>query len=364
MTPSAGIADAVSTHADIALRAPPVRSCLRSPAIWMPASGIICGRAHTMAQRKTAARSMPERIVAPCGARLLGSALVTYQDPLAYLIGLEGMTLLDSWTGHHDRAFVEARLAEVRRLLDDKQLQGIGVEAETVSADVSYQQQAPDYDAGGGGGLFALDEPIITQWVEGRRAGDALDAACGTGRFAGLLAARGHTVVGVDGSPDMLDHARLRVPGADFRLGSLDALPVAEASADIVACGLALVHVPDLAPVFAEFARVLRPGGDLLISDIHPELTRLGSGIKGLGPNGGGRADVPSLARQLSARGAHHGLRAARVRGTGGKLGWAGTRRNPRTRRMGRLAMVAHGIRAGSDARRIGPPEPRAVALP
>jgi len=229
---------------------------------------------------------MPERIVAPCGARLLGSTLVTYQDPLAYLIGLEGMTLLDSWTGHHDRAFVEARLAEVRRLLDDKQLQGIGVEAETVSADVSYQQQAPDYDAGGGGGLFALDEPIITQWVEGRRAGDALDAACGTGRFAGLLAARGHTVVGVDGSPDMLDQARLRVPGADFRLGSLDALPVAEASADIVACGLALVHVPDLAPVFAEFARVLRPGGDLLISDIHPELTRLGSGIKGLGPNG------------------------------------------------------------------------------
>ena len=226
------------------------------------------------------------RIVAPGCARLLGSALVTYQDPLAYLIGLEGMALLDSWAGRHDRAFVEARLAEVRRLLDDKQLQGAGVDVETVSADVSYRQQASGYDAGGGGGLFALDEPIITQWVEGRKAADALDAACGTGRFAGLLAARGHAVVGVDGSPDMLERARLRVPHADFQLGSLDALPVADASADIVTCGLALVHVAELAPVFAEFARVMRPGGDLLISDIHPELTRLGSGIKGLGPNG------------------------------------------------------------------------------
>ena len=35
-----------------------------------------------------------------------------YQDPLAYLLGLEGIALLDAWAGDHDRAFTEARLAE------------------------------------------------------------------------------------------------------------------------------------------------------------------------------------------------------------------------------------------------------------
>jgi SAM-dependent methyltransferase len=37
-----------------------------------------------------------------------------------------------------------------------------------------------------------------------------------------------------------------------------------------VVCSLALTHVPDLAPVFAEFARVVRPGGTVIVSDIHP----------------------------------------------------------------------------------------------
>jgi hypothetical protein len=41
---------------------------------------------------------------------------VIYQDPLAYLLGLEGIALLDAWAGDHDREFVDARLAEIRRL--------------------------------------------------------------------------------------------------------------------------------------------------------------------------------------------------------------------------------------------------------
>ena len=45
-----------------------------------------------------------------------------YQDPLAYLLGLEGIALLDAWAGDHDREFTDARLAEIRRLLDDEKL--------------------------------------------------------------------------------------------------------------------------------------------------------------------------------------------------------------------------------------------------
>jgi SAM-dependent methyltransferase len=114
----------------------------------------------------------------------------------------------------------------------------------------------------------------------------ALDAACGTGRFAEFLAQRGHQVIGTDSSPDMLAHARRRVPGGDFRVGELDRLPLPDDCADVIVCALALVHVPRLQPVLAEFARVLRPGGDLVISDIHHQLVTRGSVIKAHGPHG------------------------------------------------------------------------------
>ena len=63
-------------------------------------------------------------------------------------------------------------------------------------------------------------------------------------------------------------------------------------------CALALDHVPDLQPVLAEFARVLRPGGDLVISGIHPELITRGSVISGRGP-AGEACIAPSYRHQL-----------------------------------------------------------------
>jgi ubiquinone/menaquinone biosynthesis C-methylase UbiE len=211
---------------------------------------------------------------------------VIYQDPLAYLLGLEGIALLDAWAGDHDRAFTDARLAEIRRLLDDEKLRDRGVLAERVSTVAAYEQQSAGYDAAAGGGLFAIDEPVVAEYLSGREPGLALDAACGTGRFAELLAKRGHQVIGVDTSPDMLAHARRRVPGGEFHVAALDRLPLADDSVDVVVCALALVHVPRLQPVLAEFARVLRPGGDLVISDIHHELVTRGSVITAHGPAG------------------------------------------------------------------------------
>jgi SAM-dependent methyltransferase len=216
----------------------------------------------------------------------LGSVFVIYQDPLAYLLGLEGIALLDAWAGDHDRAFTDARLAEIRRLLDDQKLRDRGVLAERVSTVTAYEQESAGYDAKAGGGLFATDEPVVAEYLSGREPGVALDAACGTGRFAEFLAARGHQVIGVDSSPDMLAHARRRVPGGEFHLAELDRLPLPDDSADVIVCALALVHVPHLGPVLAEFARVLRPGGDLVISDVHHQLVTRGSVITVRGPAG------------------------------------------------------------------------------
>lgn len=158
-----------------------------------------------------------------------------YQDPLAYLLGLEGTALLDGWAGDHDRAFTETRLAEIRMLLDDEKLRDRGVLAERVSTELVYQQQAAGYDAEAGGGLFAIDEPVVAAYLAGREPGVALDAACGTGRFAEFLATRGHRVIGVDSSPDMLAYARQRVPDGEFHAGELDRLPLPDDSA--TTCG-------------------------------------------------------------------------------------------------------------------------------
>ena len=85
-----------------------------------------------------------------------------------------------------------------------------------------------------------------------------------------MLAELGHSVIGVDATEAMLVVAREKEPGADFRQGALESLPADSASVDLVTCALALTHAAELGPVMREFARVLRPGGKAIVSDIHP----------------------------------------------------------------------------------------------
>ncbi len=199
-----------------------------------------------------------------------------YQHPLAYLLGLEGAALLRTFAGDYDREFGEARVAEIRRLLDSPELTGDGVEVARFDTVDGYRIWSATYDQPGNG-LFAFEEPIVHEILGGLPPGTALDAACGTGRHAAYLAEQGHRVIGVDSSPDMLELARKRVPEGHFQQGELHRLPVPDDHVDIVTCALALTHVPDLKPVFAEFARVLRPGGQLVITDVHQEWVALGS---------------------------------------------------------------------------------------
>jgi len=191
---------------------------------------------------------------------------VIYQHPLGYLLGLEGLALLRAFNGEHGRDFTLARFAEIRALLDDLDQAGEAAQSRPVTVAEGYDAWSAWYDSEDND-LLVMEQPVVWGLLDGLPAGPALDAACGTGRHARHLAELGHTVLGVDASAGMLAAARTSVPSGDFRQGDLTRLPVPSQHVDLVVCSLALTHVPDLAPVFAEFARVLRPGGHLVISD-------------------------------------------------------------------------------------------------
>jgi SAM-dependent methyltransferase len=211
---------------------------------------------------------------------------VIYQHPLAYLLGMEGLALLRAWAGDYDEAFVRQRLAEVRRLVDEPAMAGhAGVRVRRGDTGSAYREWSATYDEPRNS-LFDIDEPVMHEILDPLPAGVVLDAACGTGRYAAHLAAGGHRVLGVDSSAEMLQRARVRVPDGAFLRGDLHRLPVADDALDAVVCALALVHVASLVPVIAEFARVLRPGGHLVISDVHPDLVLLGSVVHAPGPAG------------------------------------------------------------------------------
>lgn len=106
----------------------------------------------------------------------------------------------------------------------------------------------------------------------------ALDLGCGTGRTARLARERGAAwVVGLDRSMPMLAAAnRSSGDEAAWVAASVTELPLASSRFDVVICGLVLGHVAHLRAALEESARVLRPGGILLISDFHPYATLRG----------------------------------------------------------------------------------------
>ena len=93
---------------------------------------------------------------------------------------------------------------------------------------------------------------------EGRR---LLDVGVGTGHHLAQLRARGYEGAGIDGSTEMLDHARAANPGAELRRADVCSLPFEEAQFDIVVCIEVLRYLENPQPCLYEMARVLKPGG-------------------------------------------------------------------------------------------------------
>jgi malonyl-CoA O-methyltransferase len=140
-----------------------------------------------------------------------------------------------------------------------------------VSAREGYELWADTWDATPSP-IVALEYRALLPWIGRTRARRALDVGCGTGRWTERLGA-----TGVDASAAMLVKAAAK-GSLSGRLAVADAaaLPVANASVDLVLCALTLGHIRDQSAAMREFARVLAPGCTLLLTDFHPAAAALG----------------------------------------------------------------------------------------
>jgi ubiquinone/menaquinone biosynthesis C-methylase UbiE len=140
---------------------------------------------------------------------------------------------------------------------------------------LGFQQHAADSAANA-----HYDRPAVLAAlgpVTGRR---VLDAACGPGLYLGELLERGGEVTAFDASPVMVSLARQRTAGRvridQAALG--EPLPYPDGAFDLIVCALAIHYASDRAAAFAEFCRVLRPGGAAVVSTQHPVMDWLRKG--------------------------------------------------------------------------------------
>ncbi|MFJ3788100.1 class I SAM-dependent methyltransferase [Kitasatospora sp. NPDC090091] len=119
-------------------------------------------------------------------------------------------------------------------------------------------------------GMDPVSRGMLGAFVESVRAdalGPVADVGCGPGRVTAYLVGLGVTASGIDLSPRMIELARRAYPGLDFTVGSMTGLPLPDAGLGGLLAWYSTHHTPpeQLPLVFAEFRRVLAPGGRLLL---------------------------------------------------------------------------------------------------
>jgi SAM-dependent methyltransferase len=127
------------------------------------------------------------------------------------------------------------------------------------------------YDRRTADGYALRSRMVAVVDLVGNGPGELLDAGMGPGRLCAELAGHGWTVSGVDAASDMVELARARLPEAHDRLrcATIESLPFPDASFDVVTA-TGVLEYSDVRRALQEFARVLRPGGRVVVSYPNP----------------------------------------------------------------------------------------------
>jgi ubiquinone/menaquinone biosynthesis C-methylase UbiE len=174
----------------------------------------------------------------------------------------------------------------------------------TLGVREGYDRWSAFYDVDGNP-LLALEERHVPALIGDVAGLDVADVGCGTGRHAVRLAAAGARVTALDFSDRMLEAARRKAGAAAVRFVAHDVtrpLPLPDAAFDRVLCCLVADHVPDLAALYRELARVCarRAGGAVIVSSAHPALMLRGVQARFHDPRTGERAQIDSTRHQVS----------------------------------------------------------------
>jgi ubiquinone/menaquinone biosynthesis C-methylase UbiE len=138
----------------------------------------------------------------------------------------------------------------------------------------AYDIWAESYDNQPNNLMLALDQALCQEFlaVLSLRNKIIVDVGCGTGRlWPALFSQSPARLAGYDVSGGMLNRLRKKFPRAETNLMTGVTLTgLADNGCDLILSTLTLAHLPDLTAALTEWNRVLRPGGDILITDYHP----------------------------------------------------------------------------------------------
>ena len=149
-----------------------------------------------------------------------------------------------------------------------------GVDPEAVPVRQGYARWSGTYDTQDNP-MIVLEEPLVRSLLGDVRELAVADIGCGTGRHTLYLAESAARVTAVDFAPEMMAQAIGKAKGRNVRFVSHDLtepFPFDRDSFDRVLCCLVLEHISGLDPVIAEMGRICRPGGFIVISELHPAM--------------------------------------------------------------------------------------------